>query len=441
MKSPVFPREKYTNLPIVDRGEGVYLYDKSGKRYIDASSGACVVAIGHGRKEMGEALMEQAEKVAFVIGVHFQNERAVELAEQVIDLAPQGMRAVHFVSGGSEGNDTAMKLALSYHLANGQPRRQRFIARWASYHGATLGATSLSGHTGRRRTYHRALMDVTHIPPAYCYRCPNGKTPDGCDLECARALDTAIRREGPENIAAFFAEPIVGSTLGAVVPAEGYFPLIREICDEHGVLLVADEVMTGFGRTGTNFGLDHWGVTPDIIVTGKGISSGYAPLGAMIIGERIVDLFEGTGSDFPHIFTFAFNPLSSAAGSAALKILVREKLIDRSTKMGEYMGKRLREIEGLPLIGDVRGRGLLHGVEFVENKDTKEPYPPEKVVSKRIFAEMASRGVLPYIGTGSVDGTRGDHFTLCPPFVITEEQIDAIVRSIEEAVVEVEKQI
>jgi adenosylmethionine-8-amino-7-oxononanoate aminotransferase len=329
------------------------------------------------------------------------------------------MKAVHFVSGGSEGNDTAMKLALSYHLTNGEPRRQRFIARWASYHGATLGATSLSGHTGRRRIYHRALMDV--------------------DIDCARALDTAIRREGPENVAAFFVEPIVGSTLGAVVPVDGYFPLIREICDEHGVLLVADEVMTGFGRTGRNFGLDHWGVTPDIIVTGKGISSGYAPLGAIIIGERIVDLFEGTGSDFPHIFTFAFNPLSSAAGSTALKILVREKLIQRSAEMGEYLGRRLREMVELPLIGDVRGRGLLHGVEFVKDKATKEPYPPEKRVSSRIFTEMASRGVLPYIGTGSVDGTRGDHFTLCPPFVITEEQIDAIIQSIEEAVKSVER--
>jgi adenosylmethionine-8-amino-7-oxononanoate aminotransferase len=437
--SSVFPREKYTNLPVVDHGEGVYLYDKEGNRYIDASSGACVVAIGHGRKEMAKALREQAEKAAFVIGVHFQNERAVDLAQQVIDLAPQGMKAVHFVSGGSEGNDTAMKLALSYHLANGEPRKQRFIARWASYHGATLGATSLSGHTGRRRTYHRALMDVTHIPPAYCYRCPYAKSPETCDIDCGRALDTAIRREGPENVATFFAEPIVGSTLGAVVPVDDYFPMIRETCDAHGVLLVADEVMTGFGRTGRNFGLDHWGVTPDIIVTGKGISSGYAPLGAMIISEKIVDHFEGTGSDFPHIFTFAFNPLSSAAGSTALKILVRENLIQRSAEMGEYLGRRLREIADLPLIGDVRGRGLLQGVEFVKDKATKEPYPPEKGVSKRIFKEMASRGVLPYIGTGSVDGSKGDHFTLCPPFVINEEQIDMIIQSIEEAVKSVEK--
>jgi adenosylmethionine-8-amino-7-oxononanoate aminotransferase len=437
--SLIFPPEKYTSLPIVDHGEGIYLYDKEGKCYIDASSGACVVAIGHGRKEMAKALMEQAQKAAFVIGVHFQNELAIELAKQIIDLAPHGMKAVHFVSGGSEGNDTAMKLALSYHLANKEPRKQRFIARWGSYHGATLGATSLSGHTGRRRTYHRALMDVTHIPPAYCYRCPYRRTPDRCDLDCAKALDTAIRREGPENIAAFFAEPIVGSTLGAVVPVDGYFPMIREICDEHGVLLVADEVMTGFGRTGKNFGLDHWSITPDIIVTGKGISSGYAPLGAIIIGDQIVDLFEEKHSDFPHIFTFAFNPLSSAAGSAALKILVEEKLIERSARIGEYMGKRLREIMELHLIGDVRGRGLLHGVELVKNKATKDPYPPEKGVSRRMFTEMASRGVLPYIGTGSVDGTRGDHFILCPPFVITEEQIDTIIQSIEEATTSVKK--
>lgn len=433
MKHLVFPQDKYSRLPMLDHSDGVYLYNKKGKQYLDASSSACVVAIGHGRKEMAEALMEQAKMAAFVIGVHFQNERAIELARQVIELAPSGMSSVHFVSGGSEGNDTAMKLALSYHLVNGQPRRSRFIARWAGYHGATLGATSLSGHTGRRRTYHRALMDVTHIPPAYCYRCHYRQTPEACDLNCARALDTIIRREGAENVAAFFAEPIVGSTLGAVVPVDDYFPFIREICDEHGVLLIADEVMTGFGRTGKAFGMDHWSVTPDIMVTGKGISSGYAPLGAIIIGEMINDLFEETSADFPHIFTYGFNPLSCAAGIAALKILIRENLIQRSEELGKYLGKKLQEIKGIPIIGDVRGKGLLHGIEFVKDKETKEPFAPEEGISKRMFAEMSSRGVLPYIGTGSVDGTQGDHFILCPPLIITEEQIDAIVQSVEES--------
>ncbi|MCW4049702.1 MAG: aminotransferase class III-fold pyridoxal phosphate-dependent enzyme [Candidatus Bathyarchaeota archaeon] len=441
MVIPVFPRDKYTSLPIVDRGEGVFLFDKEGKRYLDACSGACVVSIGHGRKEVAKILKKQAEQVAFVIGVHFQNEPAIRLAKQVIDLAPEEMSSVHFVSGGSEGTDTAIKLALSYYLARKKPRKTRLISRWASYHGATIAATSVSGHTGRRRTYHRILLDVTHIPPAYCYRCPYSKTPEKCDIDCARALDITIRREGSENIAAFIAEPIVGSTLGAVAPVDEYFPYVREICDDHDVLLIADEVMTGFGRTGKPFGMDHWGVTPDIMITGKGISSGYAPLGAILVRKRIDEAFEETSSGFPHIFTYGFNPLSAAAGSAVLDILVKERLIERSATMGRYLSKRLKELDDLPIIGDTRGKGLLHGVEFVKDKSTKAPFPREKQVSHRMFKGMASRGVLPYIGTGTADGTLGDHFTLCPPFIITEEQIDEIIDSIDKTAREVATQL
>lgn len=441
MAIPVFPREKYTSLPTVDHGEGIYLYDKEGNRYLDASSGACVVSIGHGRKEVAEALKEQAARAAFVIGVHFQNEAAVRLSQQAKELAPREMSSIHFVSGGSEATDTAIKLALSYYLTRGLPRKTRFISRWASYHGATIASTSMSGHTGRRRTYHRVLMDVTHISPAFCYRCPYNKTPETCDVDCARALETEIRREGSENVAAFMAEPIVGSTLGAVVPVEEYWPLIREICDVHDVLLIADEVMTGFGRTGKNFGLDHWGVTPDLMTTGKGISSGYSPLGAVLVNKKIDQAFEDTGSDFPHIFTYGFNPLSAAAGSAVLDILVKERLIERSATMGRYLSKRLKEIDDLAIIGDTRGKGLLHGVEFVKDKSTKAPFPREKHISRRMFKGMASRGVLPYIGTGTADGTLGDHFVLCPPFIITEEQIDEIIDSIDKTAREVATQL
>jgi adenosylmethionine-8-amino-7-oxononanoate aminotransferase len=441
MMIPVFPREKYSSLPIVDRGEGVFLYDKEGKRYLDASSGACVVSIGHGRKEVAEVLKKQAEQVAFVIGVHFQNESAVRLAKQIIDLAPEGMSSVHFVSGGSEGTDTAIKLAVSYFLARKKPRKTRLISRWASYHGATIAATSVSGHTGRRRTYHRILMDVTHIPPSYCYRCHYSKTPEKCDIDCARALDATIRREGPENIAAFIAEPIVGSTLGAVVPVNEYFPLVREICDDHEVLLIADEVMTGFGRSGKNFGMDHWSITPDLMITGKGISSGYAPLGAIILRKEIEEAFVDASSGFPHIFTYGFNPLSATVGSKVLDVLVKEKLIQRAEKFGRYLRKRLKGLEDISIVGEVRGRGMLYGVDFVKVKKTKSPFSPEKQVSKRMFDGMASRGVLPYIGTGSVDGYIGDHFTLCPPFTITEEQIDMIVESIRSTAVEVSKKL
>lgn len=437
MRPPVFPL-KYADLPMLDSGEGVYLFDKEGKRYLDASSEGCVVSIGHGREEVARAMQEQAKRAAFVIGVHFQNEPAIELSKQILELAPEGMSSVHFVSGGSEGTETAIKLALSYQLARNMPRKTRFISRWSSYHGATLAAVSLSGHTGRRRTYHPVLMDVTHIPPAFCYRCPFSKTPERCDIDCARALDVAIRREGPENVCAFVAEPIVGSTLAAVVPVDEYFPLVKEICAEHDVLLIADEVMTGFGRTGKAFGMDQWGVTPDLMITGKGVSSGYAPLGAIIVGREIDEVFERTQADFPHIFTYAFNPLSAATGLAVLRILRREGLIQRAEKMGRYLEKGLRTLEDLRIVGDTRGRGMLHGVEFVRDKETKEPFAPEKHVARRMFEGMASRGVLPYDGTGTVDGTRGDHLEICPPFVITEEQIDQIVKSIEETALELE---
>jgi len=282
-------------------------------------------------------------------------------------------------------------------------------------------------------------MDVTHIPPAYCYRCSFSKTPEQCDIDCARALDIAIRREGSENIAAFVVEPIVGSTLGAVVPVDEYFGLVREICTEHDVLLIADCVMTGFGRTGRAFGIDHWEIRPDLMITGKGMSSGYVPLGAVIVGKEIDEVFEQTSADFPHLFTYGFNPLSAATSLAVLHILLREDLIQCADKMGQYLAKELETLESLRIVGDTRGRGLLHGVEFVKDKKTKEPFDPEKKVAQRMFEGMASRGVLPYISTGTLDGTRGDHFVICPPLIITEEQIDQIVKSIEETALELEK--
>jgi len=438
MKLPVFPNEFFKTLPVLDRGEGVYLFDKEGTRYIDACASACVVAIGHGREEVARTLQEQATRAAFAVVVHFQNEHALELAKKVLELAPTDMRSVFFVSGGSEATETAIKIALSYQLAQGMPRKTRFISRWGSYHGATLASISLSGHSGRRRPYHPILMDVTHIPPAFCYRCPFSKTPDQCDIDCARALDVAIRREGPENVAGFFVEPIVGSTLGAVAPVDEYFDLVREICIQHDVLLIADCVMTGFGRTGKAFGMDHWGITPDLMIVGKGISSGYTPLGGVIVGKVIDGASEQTSAQFPHLYTYGFNPLSAATGLAVLRILEREGLIQRADKMGHYLAKELKTLEGLDIIGDTRGRGLLHGVEFVKNKETKEPFAPEKQVSQKMFKGMAARGVLPYIGTGTVDGTRGDHFTLCPPLIITEEQIDQIIIAIEETAKEIE---
>ena len=289
----VFYRTPTKYYPTVDRGEGVYIYDKEGRQFIDGSGGAAVVNIGHGVKEVEEAMLKQASRIAFTHGTQFTSEAAIELADRIVKMSPPGLSRVYFLSGGSEAVETAMKMARQYQVDRGCPMKFKVISRWASYHGNTVGALALSGHTGRRRYYLPLMLHTPHIAPCYCYRCPFNLVPEKCSIECADELEKTILYEGPDSVSAFIAEPVVGATAGALVPKDGYFRRIREICDKYDVLFISDEVMSGVGRTGRNWALDHWNVVPDMIVAAKGLASGYTPLYVVVAKEEIHQAHQG----------------------------------------------------------------------------------------------------------------------------------------------------
>ncbi len=440
MKDNVFYRNSRKSYPTAVRGQGIYIYDSTGKRYIDGSAGAAVVGIGHGVKEITEAMVRQAEKISFAHGSQFTSEASIELASKLTRLAPEGMTRVYFLSGGSEAVETAVKLARQYQVERGKPEKYKVISRWTSYHGNTLGALALSGHSGRRRLYFPLMLHTPHIAPAYCYRCPFGLQPEACSLECAADLEKTIRYEGPESVSAFIAEPMVGATAGALVPRDGYFQKIREICDRHDVLFISDEVMTGLGRTGKNFGIDHWEVKPDMIVAAKGLSSGYTPMGAVIVKEEIHRVIrEGSGA-FVHGHTYSQNPLSGAIGCAVVDYLVKHDLISRSAEMGKYFHRALKSLERHSFVGDVRGKGLFAGIEFVKDKKTKEPFDAQLRLNGIVGNRAFEKGLITYPGGGGVDGIRGDHLLLAPPFIITEEQIDDLVGILDQTLTEVGKE-
>jgi adenosylmethionine-8-amino-7-oxononanoate aminotransferase len=327
-------------------------------------------------------------------------------------------------------------MARQYHLLNGEPKRSKVIARWQSYHGNTLGALSISGNIARRSLYVPMLLDFPHIPPAYCYRCWFGKTFDSCDLECARALDTQIKASGPEYISAFIAEPVVGATLGTVPAAPGYFQLIREICDEHEILFIADEVMTGLGRTGKKWGLDHWDTIPDIIATAKGLASGYLPLGAVIASNQVFEIFD---QPFRHGHTYGSHPVACAAGAAVIEYVVKHDLTKRSAELGEYFHNELKTLYSHPTVGDIRGMGIFSGIEFVKDRETKEPFPPELKYYNRIVEQCYHNGLLVYPGLGTIDGIKGDHIQVAPPLIIERNQIDVLIELLDKSITEVEK--
>lgn len=437
----IFHRNLRKEYPVVDRGTGIYLFDRQGKKYIDGSGGAAVVGIGHGVKEITEAMIRQAEKVSFAHSSQFTSQAALDLAEKLVQLAPPGLSRVYFLSGGSEAVETAIKMARQYQVERGKPQKYKVISRWTSYHGNTLGALALSGHTGRRNYYQPLIQHTPHIQPAYCYRCPFGLHPTNCALPCAQDLERTILYEGPESVSAFIAEPIVGATAGALVPPAGYFQKIRAICDLYDILFIADEVMTGIGRTGKNFGIDHWQVTPDIIVVGKGLSSGYTPIAAVIVKEELHRVIkEGSGA-FVHGHTYSQNPLSCAIACAVLDYLHQHELISRSAQRGEYFLKVLASLLSHEIVGDVRGKGLFAGIEFVKDKNSKEPFPPQMKLNALLAHKAFEKGLITYPGGGGADGIKGDHLLLAPPFIITEEEIDCIVSILEQTISEVSRKI
>ena len=442
-RSHVFYRTPGKRYPKAVRAEGVWIWDADGKRYLDGSSGACVVGIGHGVPEIRRAALEQMEKISFAHGSQFTTDACEEMAARVAALARDpDLDRVYFVSGGSEAVETAVKLARQYWREVGKPERYKVISRWTAYHGNTAGALALGGHTGRRTPYMPLILHTPHIEPCYCYRCPFHREPETCELECAEALERAIRYEGTESVAAFIAEPVVGATAGALVPPPAYWPRIREICDRHGILLVADEVMTGVGRTGRPLALERWGVTPDLVVLAKGLSSGYAPVGAVLAHRKIPDAIQNGSGRFVHGHTYGQHPVSMAVGAAVLRHMEEHGLVERSDRMGQILIARLFDaLADLPVIGDIRGVGLFAGVELVANPATKEPFPAELRVAERIGAEAFRRGLVTYPGSGGVDGSRGDHILVCPPFVITEEEIEILVETLRQAIETVQEEL
>jgi adenosylmethionine-8-amino-7-oxononanoate aminotransferase len=413
--------------PVVERAKGIYLYDREGRKYLDGCSGAVVCNIGYGVAEVVAAMERQARRVAFAHSTQFISEASLELAGKLAALCPGPMARdgrVYLSSGGSEAVETAIKLARQYFLERGEPSRTRIVARWQSYHGSTLGALSATGNRARRRPYEPMLIDFPHMAPVYCYRCPFGKRFPECGIACADDLTRAVEEAGARSVAAFIAEPVVGATLGAVPPPDGYWQRIRDICDRYGILLIADEVMTGVGRTGAAFALDHWGVVPDMIVVGKGASAGYTPLGAVIARGFIHDAIRDGSGAFEHGFTYSANPLSAATGAAVLDVVRRRRLVARAARLGPKLGKILRRLgDRHPMVGDVRGLGLFWGMEFVRDRGTREPFDPALRVARRLGQEARERGLLLYPGTGSVDGTRGDHVIVAPPLTITEAEL------------------
>lgn len=438
----VFYRNINKNYLEVERGEGIYLYDTEGNRYIDACSGAAVANLGHAHPRVIEAMTQQANKVAFSHLSRWTSAPIKELSALVAKLAPGSLNKLYLVSGGSEATEAALKMARQYYLErDGKSGKYRIISRWKSFHGNTIGALSMTGDK-RRKKYTPLLLDFPHIAPAYCYRCPFGKNQESCGVECALDLERAIKMEGADNVAAFIAESVGGAACGAIVPHKDYFKIIRQICDHYDILFIDDEVMAGFGRTGTMFSIEDWDVIPDMICVAKGMSAGYSPLGGVIAKEEIYNAFKQGSGIFVHGHTYGGNPLSAAVAVAVVKTLVEDELVEKSRVVGAYLLRRLQE-ELLPFwyVGDVRGKGMMLGVELVRDKVTKEPFAASLGIAEKLTLTLVKHGVIVYPGTGNADGENGDQFLLAPPLTMTAEQADELVAALAAGFAEFEKKI
>ena len=438
----VFYRRMAHNYPTIVRGEGIYLYDGEGRRYIDATGGPLVVNVGHGVASIAQAMAAQAARVAYVHGSLFTTEPLEAYSAGLAPRLPPASTRLFDLSSGSEAVETAFKFVRQVQMARGEATRHRIIARWGSYHGLTLGTLAASGKPSMREPYAPMFHDVPHIAPPYCYRCPLGATCPDCGLACARQLETAIRQEGPGSVAGFIAEPVGGATLGAIVPPEGYWPLIRDICDRYGLMLIADEVLTGFGRTGTWFAMEQAGVRADVMTMAKGAAGGYFPLSITAMKGEDVETVRRAYGDFNHGGTFSHHAVGAAAALATLDLLEGQDLVGRAAAMGAHLGRELQAaMDGLEAVGDVRGTGMLWAVEFVADRQTREPFPAEVHFADRVCARCMEMGVLFYPGHGSVDGRRGDHLMVAPPFVVTEDEVAAILDVLRRAVQEVKKEV
>ncbi|GGB41001.1 adenosylmethionine-8-amino-7-oxononanoate aminotransferase [Roseibium aquae] len=423
----VFPRHTKANPPVAAYGDGCYIVDTNGKRYFDGSGGAAVSCLGHSDPEVTAAIKAQVEKIAFAHTGFFTSEPAEELADLLIERAPPGLDRVYFVSGGSEAMEAALKLARQYFLEKGETSRHRVIARRQSYHGNTLGALATGGNQWRREPFSPLMIETSHIAPCYEYRGRlAGETAFEYGQRVADELETEIQRLGSENVMAFVAEPVVGATAGAVPPVEGYFKRIREICDNHGILLILDEVMCGMGRTGTLYACEQDGVTADILCIAKGLGAGYQPIGAMLCSAVIYEAVEQGSGFFQHGHTYIGHPTACAAALAVLRKLTGG-LVDRVNPLGDALHAALTDAFGQhPNVGDIRGRGLFRAIEIVEDRAAKTPFDPKRGINKALKKAAFDEGLACYPMGGTIDGVHGDHVLLAPPFIMSEDQIGEV---------------
>ena len=426
--SRILHRSLRGNLPLAVGGRGVRIVDASGKEYIDASGGAAVSCLGHGHPDVLRAMREQQDKIAYAHTSFFSTQVAEELADTLVAHAPSGISHVYLVSGGSEAIEAALKLARQYFVEIGQPQRRHFIARRQSYHGNTLGALAVGGNEWRRRQFAPLLIDVAHVAPCYEYRDRRSdETAEAYGARLARELEETILRLGGENVIAFCAETVGGATAGALPPVPGYFRRIREICDRHGILLIADEVMCGMGRTGTLHAVEQEGIEPDLMAIAKGLGGGYQPIGAVLVNERIVAALAAGSGFFQHGHTYIGHPMACAAALAVQKVIERDNLLAAVRRQGARLRERLHASFGAhPHVGDIRGRGLFMALELVEDRGSKQPFDPSLRLHARVKTEAMARGLMVYPMGGTVDGRRGDHVLLAPPFIVSEAEIDEI---------------
>ncbi|MCL3882437.1 aspartate aminotransferase family protein [Marivita sp. GX14005] len=434
--SALFHRTCNTSLPLAATGDGCYILDTTGKRYLDASGGAAVSCLGHSDAHVKDAVRAQLDDLAYAHTSFFTTDAAESLAERLVRYAPGDLARVYPVSGGSEAVEAAIKLARQYFLERGEPQRSRVIARKQSYHGNTLGALAAGGNMWRRTPFAPLMVETSHIAPCYEYRGrSDGESAFDYGQRVANELEVELQRVGPETVMAFIAEPVVGATLGAVPAVEGYFKRIREICDAHGILLILDEVMCGMGRTGHLFACEADGIAPDILTVAKGLGAGYQPVGAMLCTAEIHDTIAAGSGFFQHGHTYIGHPMAMAAANAVLDRLTEDGMMQTVQDRGAALQDRLEARFGQhPNIGDIRGRGLFRGIELVKDRETKAPFDPARKLNKAIKRRAMEAGLMCYPMGGTIDGKTGDHVLLAPPFIIKEPQLDELVDKLGHAI-------
>ncbi len=432
----MFPRRLDSPLPIAVKAEGVRIEDQQGRRYLDASGGAIVVNVGHGRESIARAVYDQMLSYDYIHPTMMTTPVVEELATVLAGHAPVGIERFYFLSGGGEAVEAAIKLARQIHLAAGRPEKFRLISRWKSYHGLSMGALSAMGRTAFRTPFAPMLADAVHIPPPYCLRCSYGLTYPECGLRCALALEETIQNMGPETVSAFLAETVSGGTLAAYPPPEGYLSVIRDICDRYNVLLILDEVLCGMGRTGKWFACQHHDVTPDLVTLGKGLSGGTMAISAVGVQKDLFDTVCRDGGSFTHGGTFSHHPVAAAAALAVIRILEQEKLVERVSRYGTIFGQMLKEqLNDLEWVGDIRGIGFLWGVELVKDKNSCEPFPRKRRITEKVWQALFDKGVIAYKSTG-LAGLDGDAIIIAPPFIMEKDDFHTVACALGEALTE-----